>query len=89
MSAVIYTRGTKRSRGASRIKSKEEHEVIDLVDEDPDDPNDPLNQHILKKGLPLLRRGNTVSDGNCWYDAVADQVKLSCLDILFVITNGL
>ena len=71
---ITYARGPKRVR--SGTKSTEEPEVINLVDEDPDDPDDPLNQHILMKGLPLVRRGNTVSDGNCWYDAVADQVKI-------------
>ena len=75
MSAVTYRRGPKRVRSAPGTKTNEEPEVIDLVDEDPDDPNDPLNHHILLKGLPLVRRGNTVSDGNCWYDAVADQVQ--------------
>ena len=40
---------------------------------------DPLDQHIFNKGLPLERSGVTLSDGNCWYEAVADQVKL--LDI--------
>ena len=41
-----------------------------------DEEVDPLDQHILDKGLALERSGVTVSDGNCWYDAVADQVKL-------------
>lgn len=44
-----------------------------------EDDVDPLDQHIFNKGLPLERSGITLSDGNCWYDAVADQVKL--LDI--------
>ena len=75
-SAVTYSRGPKRLRSGPGIKSNEEPEVIDLVDEGPDNPDDPLNQHIMLKGLPLVRRGNTVSDGNCWYDAVADQVRI-------------
>ena len=76
VSAITYTRNPKRGRTRSTLEvPKEEPEIIDLVDEDPADPNDPLNQHILAKGLPLLRRGDTVSDGNCWYDSMADQVQ--------------
>ena len=37
---------------------------------------DPLDLHIRQKGLGLGRRRPTVTDGNCWYDAVADQVIL-------------
>ena len=37
---------------------------------------DPLLEHIEASGLPLIMRRPTLSDGNCWYDAVADQVKL-------------
>jgi len=36
---------------------------------------DPLDLHIRQKGLGLGRRRPTVTDGNCWYDAVADQGK--------------
>ena len=36
---------------------------------------DPLLKHISSTGLPLKLRPPTLSDGNCWYDAMADQVK--------------
>ena len=36
---------------------------------------DPLLKHISSSGLPLKLRPPTLSDGNCWYDAMADQVK--------------
>ena len=36
---------------------------------------DPLLKHISSAGLPLKFRPPTLSDGNCWYDAMADQVK--------------
>ena len=36
---------------------------------------DPLLKHISSAGLPLKLRPPTRSDGNCWFDAVADQVK--------------
>ena len=76
VSAITYTRNPKRGRTRSTLEvPKEGPEIIDLVEEDPTDPNDPLNQHILAKGLPLQRRGDTVSDGNCWYDSMADQVQ--------------
>ena len=39
-------------------------------------PEDPLNKHILTRNFPLVRRGITVSNGNCWYDAVGDQIQL-------------
>ena len=37
--------------------------------------SDPLLKHISSAGLPLKFRPPTLSDGNCWYDAMADQVK--------------
>ena len=37
--------------------------------------SDPLLKHISSAGLPLKLRPPTRSDGNCWFDAVADQVK--------------
>ena len=48
-------------------------EVIEIED-DEEDEDDPLSRHIRTKGLPLVRRGRTPADGNCWYHAVADQV---------------
>ena len=42
--------------------------------EDPE--NDLLMQHIRLNKLPYFKRRPTVSDGNCWYDAVADQIVL-------------
>ena len=47
-----------------------------VVDVD-DDEADQLLEHIRQSGLPLRLRDPTRSDGNCWYDAVADQVKHS------------
>ena len=35
---------------------------------------DPLLNHIATSGLPLRLRRPTLSDGNCWWDATADQV---------------
>ena len=29
------------------------------------DPEDPLNHHILTRKFPLVRRGITLSNGNC------------------------
>ena len=43
---------------------------------------DPLDLHIRQKGLGLVRRRPTVTDGNCWYDAVADQVILTSFPLL-------
>ena len=40
---------------------------------------DPLLEHISSTGLPLKLRPPTLSDGNCWYDAMADQVRNSLL----------
>ena len=40
------------------------------------DHGDRLLQHIEASGLPLRLRRATVMDGNCWYDAVGDQVRL-------------
>ena len=39
-----------------------------------------LLRHIEKFCLNLTVRPPTVSDGNCWYDAMADQVRLHDLD---------
>ena len=36
---------------------------------------DPLLKHISSSGLPLKLRPQTPGDGNCWYHAIADQVK--------------
>lgn len=41
---------------------------------------DPLLCHIEKFNLDLEPRPPTSSDGNCWYDAMADQVRLHGLD---------
>jgi len=35
-----------------------------------------LWRHIQEFGLGLISRPPTRSDGNCWYDAIADQVEL-------------
>ena len=50
-------------------------DVVELED----DETDLLEEAIKESGLPLIKRSETLSDGNCWYDAVADQVhrKLS------------
>ena len=37
---------------------------------------DQLGQHIKNKALPLCFRPPTSTKGNCWYDGVADQVKV-------------
>ena len=37
---------------------------------------DPLLRHIQRFNLDLEPRSPTASDGNCWYDAMADQVRL-------------
>ena len=42
------------------------------IEEVPD--TDPLLDHITSSGLPLRLRRPTLSDGNCWWDAAADQV---------------
>ena len=42
------------------------------IEEVPD--TDPLLDHITSSGLPLRLRRPTLSDGNCWWDAIADQV---------------
>ena len=36
---------------------------------------DPLLKHISSSALPLKLRPQTPGDGNCWYHAIADQVK--------------
>ena len=41
-----------------------------------EEDGDPLLQHIEASGLPLKLRRATLMDGNCWYDAAADQVLL-------------
>ena len=35
-----------------------------------------LLEHIERAGLDLTPRAETSSDGNCWYDAIADQIVL-------------
>ena len=46
----------------------EKNEEVEVLE------NDPLLEHIESSGLPLRMRRPTLSDGNCWWDAVADQV---------------
>ena len=45
------------------------------------DPNnstkDELYEHIERNNLPYTARPPTRSDGNCWYDAIADQVVVN------------
>ena len=48
--------------------------VEDVVELE-DDETDLLEEAIKESGLPLIKRSETLSDGNCWYDAVADQVN--------------
>lgn len=38
--------------------------------------DDALMRHIRLHNLPYVKRSPTLSDGNCWYDAVADQITL-------------
>ena len=52
----------------------DESKVEDVVDLE-DDETDLLEEAIKESGLPLIKRSETLSDGNCWYDAVADQVN--------------
>ena len=42
----------------------------------PTNKEDLLDKHITESKLPLIRRKPTLSDGNCWYDAIADQMDL-------------
>ena len=57
---------------------EEEEEEKDSVKQEvsADEEGDPLLQHIEASGLPLKPRRATLMDGNCWYDAAADQVLL-------------
>ena len=41
-----------------------------------ENPDDALNKHILMKELPLIRRRKTPPDGNCWFHALCDQIRL-------------
>ena len=52
-----------------RKEDSEDENVIEVV---PD--TDALLEHITTSGLPLRSRRPTLSDGNCWWDASADQV---------------
>ena len=56
--------------------SRTEEETVITVD---DDEKDPLLEHIKASGLPLRLRRPTLTDGNCWYDAAADQVLLHAI----------
>ena len=49
---------------------------MDLIEFDLELDPDPLVEHIRGSGLPLKMRPPTLSDGNCQYDAVADQIQL-------------
>ena len=55
-----------------RSSASGEVSVVTLEDEE----GDPLLEHIEASGLPLKLRRPTLNDGNCWYDAAADQVLL-------------
>ena len=68
------------------VRRKREEEAED--EEEEEDPEDPLTMHIKEKGLPLVRRRSTLADGNCWYDSVADQVKL-CLAVCQLVPHCL
>ena len=46
--------------------------VRDVNDKD----EDMLTNLIRTMKLPLVRRQPTISDGNCWYDAIVDQMQL-------------
>ena len=70
--------------GPSEVKLDDDQETIpdDFMTDDCDEQSvsfkehtDPLLKHISSAGLPLKLRPPTLSDGNCWYDDVADQVK--------------
>ena len=49
----------------------------DVITLEEDESEDLLMKHIREMKLPLVRRRPTLSDGNCWYDALADQVQPS------------
>ena len=49
---------------------------MDLLEIDLDVDPDPLVEHIRDSGLPLKMHPPTLSDGNCWYNAMADQIRL-------------
>ena len=57
------------------------------IEEVPD--TDPLLNHIASSGLPLRLRRPTLSDGNCWWDATADQVHHGILssDLIFILVS--
>ena len=65
-------------------KTESEGETVQsrslLLVEDPIDEEinvaDPLDSSIKTHNLPLVKRAPTLKDGNCWYDAIFDQVVL-------------
>ena len=58
------------------LKSDVINDDVITLEED-EDSEDLLMKHIREMKLPLVRRRPTLSDGNCWYDALADQVQRS------------
>ena len=57
-------------------KDEEDEESVKQEGCPADEEGDPLLKHIEASGLPLRLRRATLMDGNCWYDAAADQVVL-------------
>ena len=70
-------------KSTSNVKLDDDQEIIpDDFTQDIDEQSvsirgdtDLLLRHISSSGLPLKLRPPTLSDGNYWYDAMADQVK--------------
>ena len=65
-------------KSTSNVKLDDDKETIQDIDEQSVSSRgdtDPLLKHISSSGLPLKLRPQTPGDGNCWYHAMADQVK--------------
>ena len=78
--------------GRPEIREPSKDEDDDPLGDEDDDPieevpdTDPLLDHITSSGLPLRLRRPTLSDGNCWWDATADQVYVICQLIVSIIS---
>ena len=81
-SNVVETDVTVSDINENNEKNNDGVEENNDKNKDDMDENNDLMLHIKRNNLPYVERQPTRSDGNCWYDAISDQVVLNKIDNL-------